>query len=241
MIKNQIKIVTMIGDSISMVRPEAGISLLELYTYKLQEKLGGGYYVVARNRRANNTNIQCDPQNIQDDILYNHSRYIVVHLGIVDCAPRLMTRKEELLLRLFHFDWLTNFYIGFKSKHRRFFTKLFPWQRVTKEGFRKNLLTLVNLIREKQSSCLKQVFIINIADTNEINKLRSYNYEKNILEYNEVILSVIRENQDLCLLIDMHKESRENKGILLDDGFHFSIAGHELLANNLYNAILRCE
>lgn len=240
-VKNNLKIITVVGDSLSMVRSDAEVRLEDLYAYKLQEKLGSGYYVVLRNKRANNTTTQSDHQNLQDDVLCNNSRYIIFHLGIVDCAPRLMTRKERLLLKIFRMDKQTNFYVRFKSRHRRFFTKLFAWQIVTKDEFRDNFLKMIDFVRKTHGDVIKGIVIVNIADTSDINKHRSFNYEKNILEYNKVLLDIVNANRDLCTLIDIYSESKNNINMILNDGMHLSTTGHNLLSRLLYDYIIEKE
>jgi lysophospholipase L1-like esterase len=230
-----LKIVTIIGDSLSMVRPDCGLCIKNLYPYKLQERLGGNYYVVVRNRRANNTNIQCEYQNLHDDVLYNDSRYMVFHLGIVDCAPRLITFPERQFFKVLGINWRDNLYIRFKSRYRRFFTKHHQFQRVSREQFHRNFSTLINLI--KQHTSVVKVFIINIADTNEYNKYRSYNYERNIYDYNEIISDVINKHNDICSLIDMYSESIMHREIMLDDGMHINEKGHDFIAKVLYDKI----
>jgi hypothetical protein len=241
MSKDGLKIITILGDSLSMVGPDAGITLRDLYWYKLQEKLGSEYYVIARNRRANNTKVQCDCEYLRDDILHNDSCYIVMHLGIVDCAPRLMARKERILLRLLHINGQNNFYVRFKSRHRRFFTRLFQWQIVAKNKFQENLEGFIASVRGSQHPSIKGIIVINIADTGEENKSRSFNYEKNILEYNSVISNIVNVNRDICSLIDMYEESKIDRKILLEDGMHLSISGHNLLLDLLYDSIIKRE
>lgn len=233
------KIITIVGDSLSMVRPDCGMALKDLFPYKLQIKLGKDYYVIVRNRRANDTETQCMQQHFNDDILYNDSRYLVIHLGIVDCAPRLISRKEYLVFRLLGINYEDNFYIRFKSKHRRFFTKHFPLQRVSKERFKSNFLKLIDLVETQ--TAIKKVFIINIADTNETNKLRSFNLGENIQEYNEILENIVKGSKGLSVLIDIYNESKKDKEILLEDGMHLSLKGHDFLANALNKYIIESE
>lgn len=238
MSEDNLKVVTIIGDSLSMVRPDCQLTLKSLYPYQLQTKLGKNYYVVVRNRRANHTNTQCQYQHLHDDILYNDSDYIIFHLGIVDCAPRLITRLERLIFRLFRVNTRENIYIRFKSRYRRFFTRYFPFQRVTKRQFQDNFEKLISLIREQTAT--KKIFILNIADTNEYNKHRSFNYAKNIEEYNGILADLVNSNSNTCCLIDVNSWSL-NKEIMLDDGMHINKKGHELIASVLYEGILNAE
>ena len=141
--KNDLKIISVVGDSLSMVRPPASISYKDTYPYLLQAKLGPEYHVVTRYRRANNTKIQGERQNMEDDVLFNNSKYIILQLGIADCVPRLMTPKERFLLKLFNIKALTDGYIRFKSKRRQFFTRFFNWTSVPKKQFTANITDIL--------------------------------------------------------------------------------------------------
>jgi lysophospholipase L1-like esterase len=234
---NQIKIVTIIGDSLSMVRPKEGILYNDTYVFKLQKILGPNFHVLSRNRRANDLIEQSIW--INDDILYNESSITIIYLGIVDCAPRLFSRKTSMILNFMtQYSILNKFVIfpviKFKSKHRRFFTKRFPKTYVPQNIFKDKLEFIVKSIRDKTKS---KVIIVNIADTSKKNKIRSYNFEDNINDYNNIINDICSDNADFCKLVDFNKITKVEKDLILDDGIHLSIKGHNNLAYLLYQEI----
>ena len=88
--------IVIVSDSLSMPRPsEQPISLLyeETYPYLLKKQLNNEYEIINRGRRSNTVIDQCNDQNIFDDILYFYPKFVVVHLGICDCAPRLFSKR----------------------------------------------------------------------------------------------------------------------------------------------------
>lgn len=237
--ENNTKIITIIGDSLSMVSQDDGLKYKDLYMYKLQEKLGPDFDIITRTRRANTVKSQTLWQYMHDDILYNQSKYLVIYLGIVDCAPRIFSKLSHYYLKLIRPKKIVENYIAFKSRHRRFFTKYFPKTYSSKKQFKNGLEYILKEIKQKTE--VKKVFIVNIADTNEKNRYRSYNYEKNINDYNKILEQIVSQNNQLCDLIDMYQKTRQNPSLILKDGIHLSKQGHDVLAEMLYNKIIFCE
>ncbi|MDY9922949.1 SGNH/GDSL hydrolase family protein [Methanobacterium sp.] len=233
------KLITIVGDSLSMVRPWDGILYKDTYVYKLQELLNNNYIIIHYSERANNILLEYNRVVGQDGMLYSQPDIIIIHLGIVDCAPRLFSQQKHQILNFLSsltiFNSITSFYMQFKSKHRRFFTKNFPKTYVPIEIFKDKFEYLINEIRKNTNA---KVLIINIADTNKINKARSYGFEKNILEYNQILEDLVNDNKDICSLINFFELTNLNKHLILEDGIHLSKMGHEILAKILFKKII---
>ncbi|MGW8169127.1 MAG: SGNH/GDSL hydrolase family protein [Sulfurovaceae bacterium] len=212
--------IVILGDSLGMPRPE--IKFEETYPYIFQENIPRSE-VYAKHRRANDSAIQSEFLNIQDDIEYMQADILVMHLGIVDCAPRLFSKREQNALR--YFKKINKYIIAFMSNRRYFFTKLFPKVYVDIKSYEKNMRRLI--LSGKKSA--KRVIVVNISDTSAENKKRSYHFENNIKDYNEVLFKLAKENS--VELLNIYEISDES--ILLDDGIHLNIRGNQLLAHKL--------
>jgi lysophospholipase L1-like esterase len=237
------KIVTIVSDSLGMVRPNEGrteddIYYRDLYSYKLQESLGGNYCVVHHGIRGLTTNDLNSEQYIHDYIQNSESEYAVLHIGICDCAPRLIRNSERLALKVFDklgLRFLSKYYIKFKSKNRLFFTKKFPYQYVNPERYYNNLRSL---IRKSINIGVKKVIVINIINTSDDNNNRNYNFRKNIRLYNEIINKVVNENPEKVCLIDLYNESVQSlHEYILEDGIHITTKAHDLIAQKIYKEI----
>jgi lysophospholipase L1-like esterase len=234
------KIVTIVGDSLSMVRPQNGIRYRDTYPFKLQELLGGEYHITLFSQRAN-TVFNEYRKVMNDGMLYTVPDFFIFHLGIVDCSPRLFGPKEQEVVYFFStlpiFKHITSLIINFLSKHRPFFTKHFPKTYVSKENFKKSFEFITGQIRKRTNA---KIIFINIADTSDLAKNRSYGYHENITEYNKIFEDIINRNKDLCSLIDFYEvtnsESKRNK-YLLPDNHHLSIEGHKMLSELLHQNI----
>jgi len=235
------KLITIVGDSLPQVSSDQKISYQETYPFLLQRMFDANKYLVKLSSRSTNQVIkQSSSDNLNTDVLYNNSEYVVIHLGIVDCAPRLFGYIEDrIVFVLSHVPVVKifiNLVIKFKSKYRRFFTKHFPKTYITRKIFKEKYSFIVKEIKNKSNP--KKIFIINIADTSEKNKYRSYNFEKNILDYNKILKDIYSENSDFCELIDFHSETLKNKKLIIEDeGIHLTREGHRYLAGLIYNKI----
>jgi lysophospholipase L1-like esterase len=126
-----------------------------------------------------------------------------------------------------------------KSKYRKFFTRHFPKTYVAKGDYEKNYRYILEQIEHVAAS--KHIYMINIADTNQTNKEKSFNYEKNISDYNGIINKLATENDKSRDIIDFYGVTRKDKGYILADGIHPSKSGHNYLARALFEKISRCD
>jgi len=232
------KIVTIIGDSLSMARPNEGIKLQDLYSYKLQCLLPDEYYVRNNARRANDVRIQMLPGNLTDDLLSSGSEVIVIQLGIVDCAPRLFSRRQLAVLKtLTGFNSVIAFpfklYQKLLTKNRRFVTTIFKKTYVPHHLFKQHYSRLVEKLTAMPDT--KQTVLINIADTSETNKAKSYHFEEHIQNYNATIAKICAAHKK-CELIDLFQLSHEHD-MILPDGIHLTITAHNLLSRLLHERI----
>jgi lysophospholipase L1-like esterase len=229
------KVITVLGDSLAMLRAEYNILLNDIYSFKLAEKLRQDYLLVNKARRANIITEQTNKQFMYDEVLNNNTDIFIIALGICDCAPRIFSRKQEHILRSFLPAIVSKYIIKIKSRYRYFFTKNFPQTWVSLECFKVKYEYLVQKILE-QSNYVK-IYIINIADTNNENNNRSYGFRENILKYNAVLENIANKYSRNIEIIDFYTLTQEKPELLLDDGIHITKDAHDLLAEILYTKI----
>ncbi|UTB33108.1 MAG: SGNH/GDSL hydrolase family protein [Methanobacterium sp. ERen5] len=221
-----------------MVRPKEDIFFKDTYVFKLQKLLNSKFYVVPFVNRANTVIHESNQIINHDGMIYSEPDLIILHLGIVDCAPRLFGPTEHKILELISyfkiFRKIISSIIKIKSKYRKFFTKYFQKTYVSEEMYKEKLEFIIKQIKNNTNS---MIFIINIADTHKTNKERSYNFNENIIRYNKILSEMAETNS--CTLIDFHKLTKENKSLILQDGIHLSKQGHEILSCMLYENIKR--
>ena len=94
-------IITILGDSLALHRIDEGIEIFDTYELLLKEMLGNKFHIINKSRRGNTTNNQVGKQYLYDEVLYTHASYVIIHLGICDCAPRIISKKEFFILNVF--------------------------------------------------------------------------------------------------------------------------------------------
>jgi len=219
--------VVILSDSLSMPRPDESLLYEETYPYLLQHELGNDVEVINRGKRANTIQEQSIDQCVYDDMIFFYPKYVVIQLGIVDCAPRLFSRRfGKYVIGNIRPLFLRKFVIEQFSKRRIFFTKHFPRQYVPLPKFSFWYDYLIKLVKDFGSIPI----IVNIAGTSVENDRRSYGFIQHINNYNEAIEKAAQRHN--ALLIDMYKISESN-AVLLDDGIHYNKLGSKILAQEI--------
>lgn len=230
------RIITILGDSLAMLRAENNIILPDIYSFKLAEKLGQGYFVINNARRANIITKQTNKQFMYEEVLNNNAEIFIIAIGICDCAPRIFSKKQEYILNNFLPYKISKYIIKFMSKYRYFFTKNLPKTWVSLEKFKIQYIYLIETILSK-CNC-KEIYLINIADTTEKNNNRSYGFRDNIIQYNTILNNIAIKYSPYVEIIDFYYITQKNLNLLLADGIHITKEAHEILAEILYNKII---
>ncbi len=199
------KVVKIIGDSLACPREEYGLH--EAYPYRLQEQLGPGFWVVNESKPGNYSAKIADVP-IED------ADFLVLHVGIVDCAPRVFSRAESYILGRFR---VTSALMRWALKHRHFLTRWIRRTYTSVEDFdtriRQKLLGVSNAI------------ILGIPPVPEKLERRSSNFNGNVARYNEVLQRVAEDTGNEFI----HVPSK----FLLDDGIHLNGEGHRYISENV--------
>jgi lysophospholipase L1-like esterase len=242
---HNLKTITIVSDSLGLPRTnEEGlseISIYKTYHYLLQQKLFDRYYVNFRGDRGMTTRFLANPAFLNDHVILNNSPHVIIQLGIVDCAPRIITLNQKRIIRLLEkynikiINWLTRSYIQFKSSHRKIFTHYFPKVYVEENKFKKNLTSGTKRLLE---SGVKKIIFINIADTCEENKKRSFGFQRNISNYNKILGSIVKRYDKNATLINLFELTSKDNSLMLRDGIHLSQKGNKIIADLLEKEIL---
>ncbi len=225
--------VIILSDSLSMPRPDESLLYEETYPYLLRQELGNNVEVINRGKRANTIQEQIIDQYVYDDMIFFYPKYVVIQLGIVDCAPRLFSRRfGKYVIGNIKPLFLREFVIEQFSKRRIFFTKHFPRQYVSLPKFSFWYDYLVTLVKDFGSIPI----IVNIARTSPENDRRSYGFIQHINNYNEAIEKSAERHK--AQVIDMYKISETND-VLLDDGIHYNKLGSKILAQEIAAVLKR--
>lgn len=229
-----------IGDSISLVRPDDGLGEKDLYTYKLQEKLGADYYVLNRSRVGNNIEWCVSEDSMIYNVKASRASFFSIQLGIVDCAPRMYTEEEKKhLAKLVSYPIIGPYLkarIKRKTLKRYELTKDRQIQLTPPDLFESHYRVLVaNILKYNK---INHGFLINVGYPGEYFSSRNYNVNSNILKINEIIQKIVNENSKKLSLVDIYNYSKNNKQHILDDGHHYKSNIHDYIAETIFKKLI---
>ncbi len=227
------EVVIVVGDSVGAPRPWVGVNLKRTYAFQLNQQLGCEYYVVNYCESNNSTENSIKEGFLRTYLRASDASFAVIQLGIVDCAPRLMSPFERFLgalaARWSPAQRLFAYYVRKKAKYRYAFTKWFPKTLVPIERYEDNYRKLLGELFNNNP--IKKAYLVNIAYPGDVLISRSYNILGNIRDYNSVLERLASEFSDRVELIDIYGVTEEKRHwITPDDGHHLVGDAHDWIA-----------
>lgn len=236
------KKIVIIADSLSLPRPKelGDIPYEGTYPYLLdmglRTKLGNNAPVVMeKGKRARTiTDVKND---WVEYVSWRKPEVVIVHVGIVDCAPRVFLPQQKVFVDRIRVLWLRKLILHFVKKYRRNIIRLFPNRVYTPFDFYK--ATVQHIIELAMQDKIKALIFINTISPPDSFEYRSPGCQKNVEMYNKILYQATL-NKDVYL-IDINKIFSE--GGLLDkyitnDCHHLTVEGNKVLAIHLQNLLL---
>lgn len=230
-----------IGDSLACPRPWEGIGCNQVYSTLIQKEVSNDdVYVVNLAGGGRSSSDYLTDTFFKTYVVSGAVSYLVIQVGIVDCAPRLLTTFERILAFLCGKTAVSNkifsYYIRWKSKHRMFFTKWFPMTKIKVDNYEKNIRKIISNF--SQENPLEKIVLVNIAYPGHELVDKSWGILENIHRYNKVLEAVKHEAPDKVAIIDLFEKTKANKHwITKDDGHHVLAEAHEWIALQIVNII----
>jgi lysophospholipase L1-like esterase len=233
-------IVIVVGDSLGCPRPWVGVNLAATYSFQLNRLLGSDAYVANYSVGDSSTDSAMKESFLRTFVRNSGASYAIIQLGIVDCAPRLLSPFERAIglvsSRVPGLRALFNQYIKLKSRYRYQLTRIFPRELVPMTRFESNYRTLVLQILE--SNPVHKVFAINIAYPGEILQKKSFNILANIQAYNKVIEGLVVAYPGRLQVVDLFTQCADKPDwITQDDGHHIHKPAHDWIAAEIARRI----
>lgn len=236
MIENNTKIFSILGDSIAMVRPDDGLFERDLYSCKLQEKLGVGYCVINKAKVGNHAAWAVSEDSIIYHVRGAKAQYFSIQIGVVDCAPRMFTEEERRhLAKLVNYPLIGNFikaYIRRQAMRRYEITQNRQIILTPPDEFESHYRVLIANIRKYNP--VQAIYIINIGYPGAYFAARNYGIENNIIMFNDILQKIVNDNSDLLRLVDVYSFTRGHPKYILEDGHHFGSEVHTFIAEEIY-------
>lgn len=159
---------------------------------------------------------------------------VIIHVGIVDCAPRVLSQKQYSLISKLP-KKIRDIILKGIHKYRSIIIRTFSQKvYVTELKFKKYIREIIDRANEDNVQSLVFINIITPPDDLEI---RSPGYQKNVKKYNHILETSC--NNDFVTLLDLDKIIIDNGKTenLTIDGMHINISGHQLLSEELVRII----
>jgi lysophospholipase L1-like esterase len=232
--------ISILADSLALPREDVGgDELLEVtYPFLLDRSLRARFGAAAplifeRGMRRRTIEYVIDEWNEQVEL--KKPEVVIVHVGIVDCAPRVFLRREGAFVANIRFSWLKNRILKFTHDHRRRIVEFRRKVYVPLPRFERLVQTVVQKARETGVQSLVFINIIRPPDSVEE---RSPGFQNNVIAYNRVLEEQAKHS--FVTLIDLNRIVEDAGGCekLTVDGIHLNEHGHVLLAEKLEQLLL---
>lgn len=233
------KIVVM-ADSLAMPRQEGegNIAFEATYPYLLDQSLRrqlGSQTPVVIERGMRRRTIEYVLDEWFELVELRTPDVVVVHVGIVDCAPRVFLRRERRFVENLRPARLRNLVLSFVHRHRRAIVKRRGRVYVPPDRFSALVAQVVQ--KAKQNKLRSLVFVNIITPPAEMEE-RSPGFIENVNTYNEILKSQVQGEG--IHLVDLNKIIRDGGGVekLTVDGIHINKIGHAMLAREIEGHIV---
>jgi len=232
------KIVIM-ADSLAMPRAgETNIAFEATYPYLLEQSLRSrketqSAIVIERGMRRRTIEYVLDEW--QELVELKTPDVVVIHVGIVDCAPRVFLRRERQFVENLRPAWFRDAVLRFVHNHRSAIVKFRKKVYVPPERFK----PLLDQVFQKARECrVRSLVFVNIVTPPAEMEQRSPGFINNVHAYNEMIRTKVQ--QEGAHLIDLDKIVLDGGGAakLTVDGIHINEEGHARVAKEIEEHIL---
>lgn len=232
--------VVILADSLALPRQEGegNIPYEATYPYLLDEglrrRLGQhAPWIIERGMRSRT--IEKVLEEWFELVQLREAEVVVIHVGIVDCAPRVFMPRERAVverlrparLRVRFLDFVHRHRRGIITKRRRVYVPLERFKALVEEA-----------VRRGREGRLRALIFVNIIEPPQSMEERSPGFQRNVAEYNRVLAAQAAEPfvrlVDLDALIKAHGGAER----LTVDGIHVNEAGHRMLADELEGRLL---
>ncbi|HEV7860371.1 MAG TPA: SGNH/GDSL hydrolase family protein [Pyrinomonadaceae bacterium] len=232
--------VVILADSLALPRQagEGNIPFEATYPYLLDESLRGKLahrapLIIERGMRSRTI------ERVLDEwfemVQLRGAEVVVVHIGIVDCAPRVLMPRERAFVERLRPARLRVRFLDFIHRHRRRIVQTRGRVYVPVLKFKAGVEEVVRRAREAR---VRSLVFINIIEPPPEMEERSPGFRRNVEDYNRILRAQAAEQG--VHLIDLDNLIREHGGPeeLTVDGIHINHTGHKMLAQELERHIL---
>lgn len=227
--------VVILADSLALPRQEGegNIPYEATYPYLLDEGLRGRLgrrapWIIERGMRSRT--IGKVLEEWFELVQLRRAEVVVIHVGIVDCAPRVFMPRERAVVERLRPARLRIRFLDFVHRHRRRIVSARQRTYVPLESFRRMAEEVARRGREEG---LRALLFVNIIEPPQGMEERSPGFQRNVAEYNRVLAAQAVEPWVRLIDLDGLIKARGGAERLTVDGIHINEEGHRMLAAEL--------
>jgi lysophospholipase L1-like esterase len=232
--------VVILADSLALPRQEGegNIPFEATYPYLLDESLRERLarrapLIIERGMRSRTI------ERVLDEwfemVSLRGAEVVVVHVGIVDCAPRIFMPRERAFIERLRPARLRIRFLNFVHRHRRRIVQTRGRVYVPVRKFKAGVEEVVRRAREAR---VRSLVFINIIEPPPLMEERSPGFRRNVEDYNRILRAQAAEQGVHLIDLDNLIRARGGPEELTVDGIHINHAGHKMLAQELERHIL---
>ncbi|RJP80699.1 MAG: SGNH/GDSL hydrolase family protein [Desulfobacteraceae bacterium] len=233
--------IVVIGDSLPLPRIDDDNHVLwdKTWPYLLHNELNkdGNHYEVINCSIRSRTIETVTGHDFNEHILWKKPDIIILQVGIVDCAPRIFSRKEKLILGLsFIPDFIRQKIIKHRSQKRKEILRKNPLGKVYTKPEEYHRYIEDFFVKIKSLSWEIKIIILPIL-SNSILEEKSPGHNHNAQVYNDIL-------KDACIKyharwIDPEKflQAEPYHNLFCADGYHLDKEGNRYTANLVMEAL----
>lgn len=153
--------------------------------------------------------------------------YLFIHIGIVDCARRVMSKKTLKVISIL--PLVRNIVNFLARKYHKTLTKLYNINYVPLKRFYSNMDFIL-----KQYSDVKKIFLIPILPAGYVQQKKSFRIQFQIENYNNVLKELSNKYNNVEYLEAIYNSFFPlNEENYISDGYHISKKGHIIIYNEI--------
>ena len=202
--------------------PRAETSVADTWTDKILQKWCDGKIVFYT---------QCYRGLSALDVDYDHVHWltpdiIICQIGVVDCSRRVLTRTELRILS--KIPIINKIVHRICSKYTYNLTKIRNRHYQSEKQFKEKMQSIID---DNKS----EVYFIEIAPASNYMKHKLYNFEADIIRYNDILNNLDYKNGGG--VIQAYRDADNIENLFLSDGHHLTQYGTELVYNSVNKII----
>lgn len=232
--------ITILADSLGLPRDDVGVGdYFEVtYTYLLDQSLKARFgsrapMLIEKGTRRRTVEYVLDDWN--EEVELKKPQILIIHVGIVDCAPRVFLRREYNFVAGLRFTWVRKRILKFAHDHRR---RIIETRRKVYVPLARFEKLVDEVVQRAQRDQVRLLLFINILSPPDAIEARSPGFQRNVDLYNQVLSRQTQHPHVELLDLNGIVQAEGGTEALTIDGIHLNERGHKLLLRELEKHVM---